>query len=142
MKPKVFIDTNVVLDLLAHRKPFYKEAQMLFSLADQGKFLPCVSALTICNGAYILRKEIGIDKMPEVLRKFVEFVTITHVDNTIVWRSIDEECLFKDIEDAMQYYSALDSDCECIVTRNIKDYKFSEIPVFTPIECITKILES
>ncbi len=142
MTPKVFIDTNLVLDLLAHRKPFYHEVQMLFSLADQGKFIPCVSTITFCNGAYILRKEIGIDKMPKVLRRFAEFVTITSVDNTVVRRSLEEGCKFRDIEDAMQYYSAIDSNCECIITRNIKDFKFSEIPVFTPLEYITRVVEN
>lgn len=132
MTHKIFIDTNVVLDLLLNREPFALDAINLFSLVDAGFCEACVSSLTICNTAYVLKKSLGIEETFSTIQKFLRLVTITTMDCNTVMNSLSSNSTFKDIEDGMQYYSALNEGCGCIITRDLKDFSTSNLPVYTP----------
>jgi len=126
---KVFVDTNIVLDLLAERKAFLQEAQELFTAADQGKLKLYISSLTFANAHYVLSQQLSSDKARKILRKFKVLVTLLPMDDKIIDLSLDSD--FKDLEDAIQYYTALENGLELILTRNLKDFKTSKIPVLT-----------
>ncbi|HAQ19434.1 MAG TPA: PIN domain nuclease [Prolixibacteraceae bacterium] len=126
----LFLDTNIVIDLLAKREPFYRPAAQLFSLADNMKLQLCVSALTFANTNYILSKERKPVEARLILRKLKLLVKVIGLDEKIIDLSLND-IDFKDYEDAIQYYSALESGANLIITRNLKDFQKSKIPVLT-----------
>ncbi len=129
---KILVDTNVVLDLLGKREKFLVEAQELFTLGDQGKVQLFVSALTIANTYYILSQQLKISQVRKVIRQFKVLVNVLPINDKVIELSLDSD--FKDFEDALQYYCALESDISLIITRNQKDFKLSTIPVLSAKE--------
>lgn len=125
----IFLDTNIVLDLLAHRMPFYTEAAKLFSLADKKKIVVSVSALCLADINYILSKQIPEMEVRKILRKFKVLVTVLPLDDKITDLALNSE--FRDFEDAIQYFTAIENDQDLIITRNQPDFKESKIPVMT-----------
>jgi len=126
----LFLDINIVIDLLAKREPFYRSAAQLFSLADNMKLQLCVSSLTFANTNYILSKERKPEEARLILRKLKLLVKVIGLDEKIIDLSLND-IDFKDYEDAIQYNSALDSGASMIITRNLKDFQKSKIPVLT-----------
>src|SRR5665647_2308529 len=104
----IFLDTNIVLDLLAHRMPFYTEAAQLFSLADKKKIVVSVSALCLADINYILSKQIPEMEVRKILRKFKVLVTVLPLDDKITDLALNSE--FRDFEDAIQYFTAIEND--------------------------------
>ncbi len=131
---RLFIDTNVMLDLIAHREPFYDDATMLFSLVDRGKVEACVAAISYSTCAYVLENKMSHEDLSLALRQFSSIVNVAAIDEKVVRKAIAEDCRFTDIEDAMQYYAAIQTGCDCIITRNKKDFTKSDIPVMSPKE--------
>ena len=124
---KIFLDTNIVLDFLGEREGFYEPAAKILTLADQKKIQIYTSPTSISNTFYLLSKfentKIALDK----IRKFKVLCSISVMDDEVVEKAINSD--FKDFEDAMQYFSALASNCDLIITRNEKDFKNALIPV-------------
>lgn len=142
MKQKVFIDTNVMIDLLARRIPFYENAKLLFSLVDMGKCTAVVAPISFSTTAYLLERKLGYEELSQILRDFASIVEIADIDEQIVRKSLSTTSRFRDIEDAMQHYAALQSECDCIVTRNVKDFQNSDIPVYSPEDFLKVVYSS
>lgn len=134
----LFLDTNVIIDLLAKREPFYRSAAQLFSLADKMKLQLCVSALSFANINYILLKEKKPEEARLILRKLKLLVEVISLDDRIIGLSLNDVD-FKDYEDALQYYSALENGANVIITRNLKDFQKSKIPVLTAEQYLQRI---
>lgn len=134
----LFLDTNIVIDLLAKRDPFYKSAAQLFSLADKMKLQLCVSSLTFANTNYILLRERKPEEARLILRKLKLLVTVISLDDKVIGLSLNDTD-FKDYEDALQYYSALENGIDMIITRNLKDFQKSKIPVLTAEQYLQRI---
>ena len=130
---KVFLDTNIVIDLLDKREPFYIDAVKLFTLAYQKKITLFVSPMTYATASYLLRKH-GKEGMRKLLNNFRQLSQITTADERVVDAALASS--FDDYEDALQYYSALTRNVDVIVTRNKKDFAFSTIEVLTPEELL------
>ena len=127
----VFIDTDVIVDFLTDRKPFSLESAKIFSLIDQKKIKGCVSSLSFSNLYYVLRKFGTHKKVISSLQDLSELVDILKVDSDIVKSALTSD--FKDFEDSIQYFAAQEhKNVDCIITRNIKDYKDRSLPVMTP----------
>ena len=126
----LLIDTNIVIDLLAKRDPFYQESALLFSLADKGLINLSVSALTFANTHYILSRQISAGEAKNILRRFNLLVSILSLDEKVIKLSLNDDS-FTDYEDAIQYFSALENKQDMIITRNLKDFKNSDLPVMT-----------
>jgi predicted nucleic acid-binding protein len=126
----LFVDTNIVLDLLAKREPFYEAAAKLFSLSDRGKVKLYVSALTFANTNYILSKMNDPHKAREILTQFKVLTTVVALTDKIIELSLNDKS-FADFEDGLQHYSALENEADIIITRNLKDFKNSKIAVMT-----------
>jgi predicted nucleic acid-binding protein len=132
-----FIDTNIILDLLADRKPFSENAEQLFILAEQKKIRLYCSIISFNNIYYILKKEIGHKKAISTLNIIKHHLQIIDFEKNTLLKAMDSE--FNDFEDAIQYFSALTNpNIECIVTRNEKDFKHSTLLVLTPDLAIFK----
>ena len=138
MKSRVFIDTNIMLDLLGERHPFYLPAAQLATLADQKKIEMVVSPLSFANVNYILSKFEKSSAVKEKLRKFKIISKICKIDEQILEKGLNSS--FKDFEDSLHYFSALTSGCKLIITRNGKDFKNSLIPVMTAEEFIKSMI--
>lgn len=134
---RVFLDTNVVIDLLAKREPFYQAAVSIFTLAYNKKVTLFVSPMTYATAAYLLRKQ-GKEQMKLLLRNFRQLSKVSIANEKVVDDALASN--FSDYEDALQYYSALTKNVEFIVTRNTKDFMYATIPVLTPEEFLSKTL--
>ncbi|MGB0430868.1 MAG: type II toxin-antitoxin system VapC family toxin [Bacteroidia bacterium] len=132
MSKRVFIDTNVMLDLLGERVPFYNEAAKLATLAEKGRLMIVVSPISFATVNYFISKyenaQIALDK----LRKFKIISETSAINEQTIEKGLNSD--FKDFEDALQYFCAIDSNCEAIITRNAKDFKKSVLPVMTADE--------
>jgi predicted nucleic acid-binding protein len=134
---KLFFDTNVILDFLGERDPFYISAARIATLADKRKLRIVVSALSYGTISYFLTKYYGHEKSIDKLRKFKVISEICALDDLIIEKGLTSD--FLDFEDSLQYFSALRTECDIIITRNGKDFKKSEIPVMTPDEFLNSI---
>ena len=134
----LFLDTNIVIDLLAQREPFYRYAAQLFSLADKMELQLCVSALTFANTNYILLRERKPEEARLILRKLKLIVKVLSLDDKIIGLSLNDSD-FNDYEDALQYYSALENGGDIIITRNLKDFQKSKIPVLTAEQFLQRL---
>ncbi len=133
---QLLIDTNVVLDLLAKRTPFYESAALIFSLADKDKLKLSISSLTFANTNYVLSRLKSPIEAREILRRFRVLVKILSLSDKIIDLALNDS-KFPDFEDGLQYYSAIENDQDIIITRDLKDFKKSRIPVMTPREYLT-----
>ena len=126
---KVFLDTNVLLDFEMERDGI-EEASEIFQMGEDGKLDLCVSILTMANTAYIARKGRTKEKLCEDLSLLSGMISVLPMDGK-QW--LDALALNAgDLEDALQYECAKASNCDCIVTRNTRDFSFSAIEVLTP----------
>lgn len=132
----IFVDTNIVIDLLAKREPFYKEAQDLFTLGDKNEVNLFISSLTFANAYYsIVRHHKEVDAK-KYLSKFKVLVTILSLDAKAIELALASD--FKDFEDGLQYFTAMDNEADVIITRNKKDFANANIPVMTAGEYLSK----
>jgi predicted nucleic acid-binding protein len=127
---KIFVDTNIVIDLLSRREPFYAEATTLFSMADRKQIEIAVSSLTIANTSYALQRQLDSRKAKSVLRNLRLIVKILPLDEKVVDLALNDET-FSDFEDSLQNFTAIEHGQELIVTRNLKDFKNSKLPAMT-----------
>lgn len=139
MKNRLFIDTNVMLDFLGERKPFYEPIAKLATLADIGKIIMVVSPISFATVNCFLAKSESPEIAKEKLRKFKIISEICKLDEHTIEKGLNSS--FRDFEDALQYFSAVDSNCEIVITRNGKDFKKSLIPVMTAEEYLISILK-
>lgn len=129
---KIFIDTNIIIDLLAKRIEFFEDAQELFTYALNENISLTVSTLTFANAHYILSDQLKQEKVRTILRKFKTLLEVLPFDDKILELALEPE--FKEFEDGIQYYTAIEHDNEAIITRNKKDFRLSAIPVLNARE--------
>lgn len=137
MKNRLFLDTNVILDLLGERDPFYDSIAKLASLADRAKLVLVVSPISFATVNYFISKFESARIAREKLRKFKIICEICTLDEHIIEKGLNSG--FKDFEDALQYFSAVDAKCDIIITRNGTDFKKSLLPVMTAAEYLQSI---
>jgi predicted nucleic acid-binding protein len=126
---KLFVDTDIILDMLSDRIPFAEHATKLFSAADKGKLSIYVSSLCFANLNYILSKQYNADQARKMLFKFKTLVTVLAVTDKIIDLALSSD--FKDFEDGIQYFTSIENNVKILLTRNLKDYKSAIIPVMT-----------
>ena len=127
---RIFVDTNIILDLLSKREPFYQESADLFSLADKKIIEIYISALSIANTSYILTRLTNFEGAKLILRKLRLIVNILALDDKVIGLALNDNS-FADFEDGLQYFTALENNIDTIITRNLKDFKPAKIPVLT-----------
>jgi predicted nucleic acid-binding protein len=132
---RVFIDTNILIDLLADRKPFSKFAIEIFVAAENKKIKLFTSSHSIATAHYLLKKYVGEKELREMLLDILDYMTVIQIDIDVIKRSLKSK--HKDFEDAIQIVAAQSIEkIDCIVTRNVKDFRGAEIPVLTPDEFV------
>lgn len=132
----VFLDTNVVIDLLAERKPFYFDAATIVEMHRQGFIHIVVSSLTIVNCAYILRKAYSESVMLKKVEVLCDMFNVLPVDRSAIMKAVESKR--HDFEDAVQYYSSLSGKPDVIVSRDVHGFSNLPILVMTPSDFIAK----
>lgn len=129
----VLIVTDVLLDFYLDRKPFSDDSLQLLLKCEQKQFRAYITPVIVANTYYILRRHATHHYVVERLQVLLNTIHVLAMDQKQVLAALESK--FTDFEDALQYFSAVNSNkIDAIITRNIKDYKKSALPVFTPNE--------
>ncbi|WP_031426148.1 PIN domain-containing protein [Flavimarina sp. Hel_I_48] len=132
----IFIDTNIVLNILLNRA-FKAESLKILALATKEGYSLCISALSYMNIHYQLKKKYTERECRELIAKSKKHITTIDLHDLHIDKALISE--FKDFEDAVQYNAALYAQADCIITRNKKDFKKSVIKVLTPTEYLAQL---
>ena len=134
---KIFLDSDVLLDLLLDRAPFADDIATIIeqSIADEVKL--CVSPITMTNINYIVGRIENEKKAAKEVKKLLLLIDIENAGQSTVEKAAESK--FKDFEDAVQNFCAAEAGHQIILTRNTKDYKESELSILTPKEYLAKI---
>ena len=130
----IFIDSDIILDLLAKREPFYIYAAKVFTFADQRKIKAFTSPLIFANLHYILKRQKSNEFALQSLRKLKTIINVLPIDAKVIEQALNSE--FKDFEDAIQYFTSVNNGIKVILTRNKKDYSKGKITISTAEEFI------
>ena len=128
---RVLIDSDVILDSFFDRKPFAEYSTAILSMCESGKISGFLTPLIYSNVYYLLRQTAKHDKVIEKLKQLLKITDVLQMDKKVVENALNSG--FKDFEDSLQNSSAVNNgNIDLILTRNLKDYKNSELGVFTP----------
>ena len=133
---KIFLDSDVLLDLLLGRELFLDDIKWILELSLKRPYELHTSSLIIANIHYLIAKTQNTQKANDKIKKLTSFLSILNVGGDEIKSSLDSK--FKNFEDGIQHYCALNSKMDIIVTRNVKDYKQSELSILTPTEFLVK----
>ena len=131
---KLFLDTNIVIDLLEKREPYCYDALLLFTMAYNKQVSLFVSPMTYATASFLLHKH-GAEGVRNLLSNLRRLTQVSSANECTVDDALASQ--FEDFEDALQYYSALQAKAEAIITRNGKDFTNSKLPVMTAKEYLT-----
>ena len=134
---KILIDTNIILDVLCKRDDFYKDSAMVCKLCEVKKITGVVSALSIPNIIYIMRKELDAERTKEILNSISLIFTIADLKADDLKKAASMK--FKDYEDAVQSACASRIRAEYIITRHIRDFRESKVAAIKPAEFLERI---
>ncbi|HET8802942.1 MAG TPA: PIN domain-containing protein [Aequorivita sp.] len=127
----VFIDTDVILDFFFDREPFAGFATQILNRCEEKEINGFTSPVIICNVYHLLRKTAKHQLIIEKIKQLLTIIEITKMDKEVVLDALNSK--FKDFEDALQNFSAIQNGkINIILTRNIKDFKKSDLAVLTP----------
>ena len=134
----IFIDSDILLDILLDRHPFYEWAMGLLLLIDDNSYIGCTSVHSLLNAHYFTKKYAGEKSARASIKSLANKLNIVTEDAGIVNQAIESD--FADFEDAVQFHAAKSAKADFIITRNIKDYKNSNITVLTAEQFLRTIL--
>lgn len=133
MAGKILIDTNVLLDYLLEREPFFEDAKKVILSCTEGNTKGCIAAHSISNMFFILRKDYTANERREILSNLCTIFDVEGIDKEKLLSGLANE-EFSDFEDCLQMECAKSYEAEYIVTRNVSDYSISEIKAILPSE--------
>ena len=133
---KVLIDANIILDVLEKRQLHFEASAAVWKLCETEQIEGFISALSFANLVYVLRKELSAGDIEDVLTKLGLIFDFTALEVSDIQKAA--ELRWKDFEDAIQSVSAERIKADYIITRNVRDYKESRIPAFTPEEFLAR----
>jgi predicted nucleic acid-binding protein len=134
MIKKVFLDSDIILDVATGRVPFVDLSKASLSLIENGMALGVISANSVTNMYYILRKLSSNAKAKLFLKTILKYISVITVNHETILQALESK--FQDFEDAVQNYCALKNQCDLIITRNTQDYEFSELQILEPKEFV------
>lgn len=131
---RLFLDTNVALDVLARREPWFHDSATVLSLLESDEFDGIVAAHSITTLHYLCSRELGRDRATSALIDLLKLVSVAPLDQDMILKAI--ALGWPDVEDAIQMLSADHAGADFLVTRNASDFKSSSVPVVTPSELL------
>ncbi len=133
---RVLLDTNVLLDVFGRREPFYAASARVWALAESGRIEAFISAISLNNCYYVVRKLTSASRAREMLHWLRDEFSIVPLSERLIHQAIDSD--LADFEDAIQLFSAVHCSAETIVTRNVADFPTNGIPATTPEEFLAQ----
>ena len=133
----MLIDANILLDVLQKREPHFGASALIWKLCETEQAEGCVSALSIANLVYVMRRELSPEQTKDVLEKLALIFRI--VDLTAADLERAAQLRWDDFEDALQSAAAERIHADCIITRNIRDFRASRVIASTPSEYLARI---
>ena len=133
----VLIDTNVILDVMVRREPFFHDSNMVLEKAERGEFAAWLCATTITTLFYLMRRHLGASDAIQRIRDLTSFCAIATVDRPVIDKALLSP--FSDFEDAVLDAAALACGATCIVTRNGTDFRHSTLLIYSPAEFLAAI---
>ncbi len=133
---KLLIDGNIILDVLQKREPYYKDSARIWKMCETDLVDGSVSALTFANLVYVMRRELDAEKINEVQKKLSLIFTFEDLNASDIIAAAQMQ--WDDFEDAIQSATAKRIHADHIITRNVRDFKKSEIMAFTPAEFLAR----
>lgn len=135
---KILIDTNILLDYLTKREPYYENAAKIMSMCADRSIQGCIAAHSVMNAFYILRKAYTSDERRKMLLYVCDIVSVVGIDAQKVTKAL-KNADFQDMEDCLQSECAAAFEADYIVTRNTKDFTGSSVKAVTPDELVKKL---
>lgn len=132
------VDTNVVLDVMLNRKPFVSDSASVIAAVERSECRGLLCATTITTIHYLARRQIGTAGSLKVIKNLLSVFEIAAVNRTVVDAALERG--MPDFEDSILHESALVSGANCIVTRNIDDFKAATIPIYTPTQFLQMLV--
>ena len=134
---KVLIDTNIILDVLCGRAEFIEASSRVWKYCEINKLSGVISALSVPNIVYILRKELDPDKTKEIIDRILLIFDVAELKAEDLRKAAEMKTF--DFEDAIQMCCADRINADFIVTRNIRDFVSSPVPAVKPSELLDRI---
>lgn len=135
---KILIDTNVLLDFIIGREPFYENADKVLMLCVNKKAQGYLAAHSITNLYYIMRKYFHNNECREIIKNLLDFLDIIEIDKNKILESLNDNT-FKDFEDRLQVECAKSLNIDYLITRDLKDYANSEIECVAPDDFLKRL---
>ncbi|MEE4176966.1 MAG: PIN domain-containing protein [Bacteroides sp.] len=136
-KARVLIDLNILLDVLQKRQPFYQASAGILAAAETGQIEGFVAAHSITTLFYLFQKDKGAPEARAAITNLLQLVKIAPVDQSTIEQALNLD--FRDFEDAVQMVAAVQNRLDCLITRNIKDYQPSLLPVVQPVDFLATL---
>jgi predicted nucleic acid-binding protein len=137
---RVFLDTDVILDCVLMRPGFNEEATAIMSLCEGGKVEGLTSTLILANCHYVFSKQETASKSRKVISRLRALLTVCSVGDRELGEALVSK--FKDLEDGIHYFTALNNGADVIVTRNTRDFKHAALPIMLPREFLISLVKS
>lgn len=134
---KAIIDTNVIVDVLAKREPFFADSSLVLDRAERGEFIAMVCATTVTTIFYLIRREYGSEATVERIKDLTAICGIAPVNRPVIESALHSG--FGDFEDAVLHHSAVLAGADCIVTRNVADFRDSSLLVYSPTQFLAAL---
>lgn len=138
MPGKILLDVNICLDFLLKRRPFSSSAGIIFQAAEHKKLTAVISAISFDTMFYVLKPALGAHQATQQLNRLTRHTTVGVVDYEVIKKALAAG--WYDLEDAIQYFSAVSAGCDAVITRNSDDFTPESIPVLSPEDCILEYL--
>jgi predicted nucleic acid-binding protein len=131
---RLFLDINVLLDVLANREPWVTDSTAVLSLLEGVDVEGFMAANTVTTLCYLASKHLGRASAAQALVGLMEHVSVTPLDEDLLLRALSLG--WNDVEDAVQELSAQRAGADYLVTRNPSDFKASVLRVVTPTQLL------
>ncbi len=127
---KVLLNTNIILDFILYREEFYQDAEVIFEISSNQEIRSFISASSITDLFYIIKKQKDKDIAKRFLIDLTSFIQIANVDHIVIENALNSDLY--DFEDAVQDCVAQINQIDIIITRNIKDFKKAKTKILSP----------
>ena len=125
---KIFLDANILVSVFNKEYPLFSYSSRILSLVDNSKFKVYTSPICLAIAFYFAEKKSGHEKAKEKIKLLVSKIEIADADGNVVMKAANDKTI-SDYEDGLEYYSALQAGCKCIITEDTNDFHFSKIEV-------------
>jgi predicted nucleic acid-binding protein len=134
----IFLDTNILVDIVSNRMPFSKTAIAIFDYCQTFSIKMYATSHSIATMHYISKKVVDETELRSIIEDLLDIISIIPVTEYSLRKSLKSN--HKDFEDAIQIISAQSiDDMDCIITRDLKDYKNAEVTVYTPDQFLNQL---